>query len=188
MPLEANLVLYHCNDEKRCLKFLDSDKYMIISNEDGRWLGQGMYFWDNYGNAKYWEKVKQRKDIDKKYLIVKARVSLENILDLTDIEVCRKINKIWLKYKKTLGIDSEPELGKKLNLLYKTFPGFIDQYKVIKISGRYINTPQNGFIEYERNGTKIEPFLSAKIIYNVKKKEAILERIICEEEAKDEDK
>ncbi|WP_304819379.1 hypothetical protein, partial [uncultured Clostridium sp.] len=89
-------------------------------------------------------------DIDKKYLIVKARVSLESILDLTDIEVCRKINKIWLKYKKTLGIDSEPELGKKLNLLYKTFPGFIDQYKVIKISGRYINTPQNGFIEYEK--------------------------------------
>ena len=73
-------------------------------------------------------------------------------------------------------------------MLYKTFPGFIDQYKVIKISGRYIDTPQNGFIEYERNGTKIEPFLSAKIIYNVKKKEAILERIMCEEEAKDEDK
>ena len=38
--------------------------------------GQGMYFWDNYGNAKYWEKVKQRKDIDKKYLIVKASTSL----------------------------------------------------------------------------------------------------------------
>ena len=74
MPLESNLVLYHCNDEKRCLKFLDSDTYMIISNEDGRWLGQGMYFWDNYGNAKYWEKVKQRKDIDKKYLIVKASI------------------------------------------------------------------------------------------------------------------
>lgn len=43
-------------------------------------------------------------------------------------------------------------------------------------------------LSMKKNGTKIEPFLSAKIIYNVKKKEAILERIMCEEEAKDEDK
>ncbi len=49
MPLESNLVLYHCNDEKRCLKFLDSDTYMIISNEDGRWLGQGF---QGYGGGR----------------------------------------------------------------------------------------------------------------------------------------
>jgi hypothetical protein len=32
MPLESNFILYHCNDEKRYLKFLNSDTYMIISN------------------------------------------------------------------------------------------------------------------------------------------------------------
>ena len=52
MSIESNLVLYHCNDEKRCSRFVNSDKYMIVSHEDGSWLGQGMYFWDNLGNAK----------------------------------------------------------------------------------------------------------------------------------------
>ena len=65
MPLELNLVLYHCNDEKRCLKFLDSDTYMIISNEDGRWLGQRKkkLFWkESYVRRKL--KMKINKDLD----------------------------------------------------------------------------------------------------------------------------
>jgi hypothetical protein len=63
-----------------------------------------MCFWDNYGNAKYWEKEKQRKEPTKKYTIIKAKVSLENVRDLTDIKVCKKVNNIWLKYKKTYRI------------------------------------------------------------------------------------
>ncbi len=185
MSWEANIVLYHCNDEKRCQRFLKSDTYMIISPEDGDWLGQGMYFWDNLGNAKYWEYNKQRKAPDVKHLIIKARVSLENVLDLTDIEVCKSLDNLWnslqAKYKGKPNYDPKPRLGKKLNILYKSFPDFIENYKVIKVLGKYINTPPNGFIEYSPKEERIEPILSAKVIYNVKRKEAILERIACNE-------
>lgn len=185
MSWVSNTVLYHCNDEKRCLQFLDSDTYMILSNEDGRWLGQGMYFWDNLGNAKYWKNEKRRKKSGENYLIVKARVSLENVLDLTDTEVCERVNSVWLKYKNTLGVDSEPELGKKLNILYRSIFGFGDCYKVIKVLGRYRNTPSNAFIKYDPGSGTTEPVLSAKVIYNVKKKEAILERMKCDEVIED---
>ncbi len=181
MSWESNTILYHCNDEKRCLQFLDLDTYMILSAEDGKWLGSGMYFWDNLGNAEYWKKEKRRKEPDKKYMIVKARVSLEEVLDLTDLEVCKELNIVWQKYKDVLGICSEPELGKKLNLLYKSVPNFSNYYKVIKVLGRYVNTPLNEFVKYTPKSRKVEPILSAKIIYNVKNSDAILERMACNE-------
>ena len=58
-------ILYHCNDLERCKKFVSDKNYMINSEEDGNWLGRGMYFWDNPSNYKYWLKVKQRKKINK---------------------------------------------------------------------------------------------------------------------------
>lgn len=188
MSWESNTILYHCNDERRCLKFLNSNTYMILSPEDGKWLGQGMYFWDNLGNAKYWEKEKRRKEPDKKHMIVAARVSLENVLDLTDKDICKELENVWSKYKEVLGIDSEPELGKKLNLLYRSIPDFSNIYKVIKVLGRYVNTPPNGFVKYMPRSETVEPVLSAKVIYNVKRNDAILERISCDEVNKYDEK
>lgn len=52
--VRPNSILYHCNDKTRCQKFLDNKKFMIESKEDGIWLGNGMYFWDNLSNAKFW--------------------------------------------------------------------------------------------------------------------------------------
>ena len=45
--LRPNSILYHCNDSTRCQKFLQDHTYVIESQEDGIWLGSGMYFWDN---------------------------------------------------------------------------------------------------------------------------------------------
>lgn len=57
------LILYHCNKQEECLKFLNKQDYLISSQEDGIWLGKGMYFWDNISNARFWkrEKLKPKK-------------------------------------------------------------------------------------------------------------------------------
>ena len=55
--------VYHCNSEEKCNDFIIRKK-LLESNHpyDSFWLGKGMYFWDNLGNAKYWRKEKLKKN------------------------------------------------------------------------------------------------------------------------------
>lgn len=180
MQLEANMILYHCNDKKRSLKFLSSDTYMIISEEDGKWLGQGMYFWDNLGNAQYWKAEKQKKSPAEEFIIIKACVSMEKVLDLTDTEICEMLAKVWDAWKDKVKItdcNEEVPLGKKLNIFYKQFPGFKDTYQVFKIYGKYNKTPRNSLFQYNLSSSTAEPTLAVKCIYNVKCRDAIKQRV-----------
>lgn len=115
---------------------------------------------------------------------LRARISLEHLLDLTDIDTCKKLVTLWSVYQTKLGItenEDTVELGEKLNLLYRCIPGFKDSYKVIKIYGKYNKTLDNGFFQYNLNSSRAEPTLSVKCIYNVKCKEVIMERELYEE-------
>lgn len=185
MLSETNSLLYHCNDRKRSMKFLSSDTYMIISQEDGKWLGQGMYFWDNLSNARYWKGEKRRKRPEEDFIIVRARVSMEKLLDLMDQDICESIWEIWNAWKKRAKIVSDENnipLGKKLNVLYKMIPEFKNSYHVFKIYGKYNKTPPNNLFQYNLNSKLSEPTLAVKCIYNVKCNDAILERIAYQEE------
>ena len=55
--LAPMIKVYHCNSEEKCNDFIIRKK-LLESNHpyDSFWLGKGMYFWDNLGNAKYWRK------------------------------------------------------------------------------------------------------------------------------------
>lgn len=77
--LRPNSILYHCNDSTRCQKFLQDHTYVIESQEDGIWLGSGMYFWDNATNANYWLKQKSRKQPEEKFEIVIAHVYMDQL-------------------------------------------------------------------------------------------------------------
>lgn len=55
--MSDDMTLFHCNDEKRCLIFFSSDSYMIISQEDGKWLGSGMRIKQN------WKLLKMKKQL-----------------------------------------------------------------------------------------------------------------------------
>ena len=54
--LAPMIKVYHCNSEEKCNDFIIRKK-LLESNHpyDSFWLGKGMYFWDNLGNAKYWQ-------------------------------------------------------------------------------------------------------------------------------------
>lgn len=175
--VRPNSILYHCNDKTRCQKFLDNKKFMIESKEDGIWLGNGMYFWDNLSNAKFWYKKKQQKHDE--LLIVQSNVYTDFLLDLTDLDVCNKMEQLWNKVYKENEIKIPKDkitLGVKLNYLYDYYDMFKDVYQVIKVIGKYKKTPQNSFYKYDLDSRRAEPTTAIKCIYNVKNVDAIATR------------
>lgn len=175
--VRPNSILYHCNDKIRCQKFLDNKKFMIESKEDGIWLGNGMYFWDNLSNAKFWYRKKQQKHDE--LLIVQSNVYTDFLLDLTDLDVCNKMEQLWNKVYKENEIKIPKDkitLGVKLNYLYDYYDMFKDVYQVIKVIGKYKKTPQNSFYKYDLDSRRAEPTTAIKCIYNVKNVDAIATR------------
>lgn len=175
--VRPNSILYHCNDKTRCQKFLDNKKFMIESKEDGIWLGNGMYFWDNLSNAKFWYRKKQQKHDE--LLIVQSNVYTDFLLDLTDLDVCNKMEQLWNKVYKENEIKIPKykiTLGVKLNYLYDYYDMFKDVYQVIKVIGKYKKTPQNSFYKYDLDSRRAEPTTAIKCIYNVKNVDAIATR------------
>lgn len=178
--VRPNSILYHCNDKTRCQKFLDNKKFMIESKEDGIWLGNGMYFWDNLSNAKFWYRKKQQKHDE--LLIVQSNVYTDFLLDLTDLDVCNKMEQLWNKVYKENEIKIPKDkitLGVKLNYLYDYYDYydmFKDVYQVIKVIGKYKKTPQNSFYKYDLDSRRAEPTTAIKCIYNVKNVDAIATR------------
>ncbi len=176
--IRQNLILYHCNDFFRCHRFVHTEDYMIVSKEDGNWLGTGMYFWDNLANAEYWMRKKNRKEPYKNYSIVAAEIYLDQLLDLTDINVCNKIGRLWEEYQKKNVINDAKEygLGYKLNILFQSIPFFRDNFYVAKVYGKYNNTPKNKLWTYNVRGNRAEPTASVKCIYCVRNQAAIGEK------------
>lgn len=175
--VRPNSILYHCNDKTRCQKFLDNKKFMIESKEDGIWLGNGMYFWDNLSNAKFWYRKKQQKHDE--LLIVQSNVYTDFLLDLTDLDVCNKMEQLWNKVYKENEIKIPKDkitLGVKLNYLYDYYDMFKDVYQVIKVIGKYKKTPQNSFYKYDLDSRRAEPTTAIKCIYNVKNVDAVATR------------
>lgn len=175
--VRPNSILYHCNDKTRCQKFLDNKKFMIESKENGIWLGNGMYFWDNLSNAKFWYRKKQQKHNE--LLIVQSNVYTDFLLDLTDLDVCNKMEQLWNKVYKENEIKIPKDkitLGVKLNYLYDYYDMFKDVYQVIKVIGKYKKTPQNSFYKYDLDSRRAEPTTAIKCIYNVKNVDAIATR------------
>lgn len=173
--MEPNLILYHCNDIKRCHKFLKDTNYLIATKEDGKWLGSGMYFWDNTGNAEYWFKEKKKKDSDMEFIIVKAQVVLNKLLDLTDKNVCKSMELLWTSYKNAIHKNDDVDTGKKINILFDYYQQiFKPEYNVVKVFGQYRD--DNTFIEYNPNSKIPQPTLGVKCIYCVKAKECIINR------------
>ena len=173
--MESKAILYHSNTSKECKKFIDDKKYLVISQneKDDIWLGRGMYFWDNYGNAKWWNEKQYKRNPEEKYEIVRANVNMEKMLDLTDYEVYVTMEHIWQEICVKLGIEGDIPLGNKLNIMmdYK----FKTAYSVIKVIGKYNNTKAYGLFKFDYRSRKAEPTMTAKCIYNVRKSECIIE-------------
>lgn len=174
--------MYHSDTEKKCEEFIAKKGSLILSNnsKDDIWLGRGMYFWDNRGNANWWRRKQHDRHPKTKYRIVTANVNLSNLLDLTDFEVYRALDNLWKQVCKVAQLDENVPLGNKLNFLFDSL-NFAAKYDLIKVYGKYNRTPNNGFFIYDYSTLKSEPTIGVKCIYNVKVETCIMEKELVEE-------
>lgn len=178
--MESRTILFHSNEEKKCEEFVSGKIPLIFSknSRDDRWLGVGMYFWDNKGNANWWNKKQLRKNLSKKYKIIKVNADTSNLLDLTDYDIYTKMEEIWENLCKKINENSDKPLGNKLDILFTSLPDFEGKYRVIKVFGKYNGTPNDGFFKFDYKTHVAEPTMAVKCIYSVKNDSCILQREI----------
>ena len=161
---------FHVNSEEKCNSFLNSDS-IIKTEKDENWLGLGMYFWDNEGDANYWVK-KKHKDGFKIVWIVKSIICTDNILNLTDNDILAGLFRAWTQYCNKSGETKNQGYGIVIDILYKIF--YRERFDVIKGHGNYPNHKELFWIDYNNN----LPHLTSKTktIYCVKKENAIIKK------------
>lgn len=183
MKLRQNILAYHVNDEKRCKNFVNNKEY-LINSEDKKWLGYGMYFWDNEVNASYWVEQKKRKETHiKKIAKVKCNVFLDRLLDLTDTAILDTFNVLWEQYCEKEKCSTNQPLGIKLDKIFDFFGHIDDTFKVIRVYGQYKKTPKSGFMEYVYSGrhkNHDRPVGNIKCIYSVRDAAYATNRILME--------
>ncbi len=149
--MEPNIIGYHSNTEDKANKFVNNGELAI--SPDTYYLGKGMYFWDNIGNAEYWaaEKIrkskKEKKPIDK-VLICRANVILkEPILDLTDSLTIEDLKELWISYcEKKKETKKRQLLGTIIDILMDFFP-VLQEMKVSKCHGDYSHHKMAYFLD-----------------------------------------
>ncbi len=168
-----SIFVYHCGRKEEVLSFSKDEILIIPSIEDDIWLGNGMYFWDNESNAKYWYRNRTRKYPNDEFLIVKAILKLDKVLDLTSqdhINLCKKVMALLINK----GIDQfdDSQLGKNINVLFTETDLFRNDFYTVKITGLY-DWKDDNFITSNNTSKRNRPTTNAKTIYCVKKEEAI---------------
>lgn len=133
---------HYSGDYQRCKDFVDYHE-LIIASGDSQWLGRGMYFWDNYGNALSWRRYKGGDSIPVERCIVTADISMDDsVLDLTDEITQGKLTKLVLAAQGEKGfperakLEDEQSLGEVLDfLMYRSrFRDNLKEIKTVKAS------------------------------------------------------
>lgn len=180
--MEAKVILFHSNESDKCKAFINNDVSLITSKngKDDIWLGDGIYFWDNKGNVDWWNNKQRNRKPNETFSIVRVNVNADNILDLTDYDVYMKLKYAWEKLAEKMQCNQELPLGNKLNMLF-SIDSFSQKYDIIKVFGKYNNTPAYGIFSYDYKANKAEPTIGVKCIYNIKNSKCILEKELYKE-------
>lgn len=153
----------------------------LIITHDTHYLGNGMYFWDNESNAHYWARKKLREPKNKgkqikKVLICRAKIVLESpILDMTDKEQIKLIQKLWNVYCDKMKENNRRQFsGTILNILRRFFPDEFEPMKVSKGHGDYSRNNKARFLANLDKNTYLDD--RPKTIYAVHCNERVVER------------
>lgn len=172
-----NLKLYHCNTKINIELAISDNNYLILkSTNDRYWIGDGIYFWDNLSNAKYWKSEKERKNSDNlkkiEFSIASAIVKLDKLLDLTDSDVLRALEEVFNQFYIINPTFKKLYFGEKINFYFEEYPDIQNKYEVIKANGNYPKLITNLF---PYNPKKLGITSNVRTIYNVINLNAIVE-------------
>lgn len=160
--MQLTIKCFHCNEKGKIEQFMVNKKPIVSTHKaDNYWAGNGMYLWDNMGNANYWYKERQKKNNKENTSICKIIVSYEEdlMLDLTDPDEIKKYKKmINLMSSKKINLTIDDPIGIKIDFICDKF-----NKKIAKISGDYPHAGDKEFFGDVRVNN------SNKIIYCIKK-------------------
>lgn len=162
------MIGFHANYSNLCEKFLKDETYIINSEGDTDYLGSGMYFWEHQSNALWWNSTKKA---NSNSMIVSAELSLENVLDLTDDDVCKLLERMFTCINKSVVRTIEKKRGKKtsdgamgivLDSLFEAFKPQMSKYNIIKATKFYDKKLEADFLVSSPFTTKLVLILCAK--------------------------
>lgn len=182
--MESKTILFHSNEKEKCRAFIDGKIPLLLSgnSKDDKWLGTGMYFWDNEGNVNWWNRKQTKKHPLNQYSIIRVNADTSHLLDLTDFDVYMKTKDIWTSFCKLIGEKTDVPLGNKLNTLFASLTDWKENYTVIKVFGKYKETPRHGIFTFDYESIEAEPTIAVKCIYNIKDEKCIMEKEFVKEE------
>lgn len=170
---------FHVGYKEENLKFI-KDNLLQETNEQGRWLGSCMYFWDNEADASYWtrQKVKKSGNININKLAVTLCFKDEEYLDLMNDDINKEYEKLWPLVAKKFKVPLDSDPGYKLNLMYK-LPLIKDRLSVIRVLGNYPNKDDIFYGKIDKSSAYVNNGVG-KIIYGIRKSSVIKNASIVE--------
>ena len=159
---------FHANYIPECERFLSEESYIIDSKTDTEYLGRGMYFWEHQSKAVWWAQTHKK---DSASMIVSAELSLENVLDLTDDDICKMLNKMFSYVDKSIVrkiarerncADSKGAMGIVLDSIFEAFNPQMSKYDIVKAAKSYDKKDEAEFLVASPFTTKIVLILCAK--------------------------
>lgn len=159
---------FHANYVEECERFLSEESYIIDSKTDTEYLGRGMYFWEHQSKAVWWANTHKK---DSAAMIVSAELSLENVLDLTDDDICEMLGKIFSFINKSVVRKIEKErnctnsrgaMGIILDSIFEAFKSQMSKYDIVKAMKSSDKKPESDFLVSSPFTTKIVTILCAK--------------------------
>lgn len=157
--------------------FITGKRPILCTIEDGIWLGNGMYFWDNKGNLAYWKRIKDKQSTTA-FSAVRVVLLLNKMLDLTSethVEFCKKIQ----AELKSVGIKEfdERQLGKNINVLFDKSAIFEDLFNLVRVHGLYAKREDDYLSSKITKKTFHKPTANVRTIYCVKSDEPIIYKV-----------
>ena len=152
--MKEKTTLYHVHSMEKIEYFCTQNKLILSEHKsDNKYAGDGMYFWDNRGNADYWvgQKLNYFKKDDLCLLVVSIEYNSDNLLDLMDNSQLSEYQIVLSKLKNIEKINMRT-LGEKVDFLCN-FLGF----KIVRFATYYPRVPKSDLIagSYVNNKNKV---------------------------------
>lgn len=157
--MKEKTTLYHVNSMEKIEYFCTENKLILSEHKsDNKYAGDGMYFWDNRGNADFWfnQKLKYFNKRDLCLLVVSTEYDTEHLLDLTDQSQIKDYL-IILDRIYGYGFFNGAELGEKVDYLCKVL-----ECKLVRFISFYPKTYKSRLLK----GSFVDN--KSKVIYCIK--------------------
>lgn len=156
-----SIPLYHVDLKENNKLFVEGEN-IPESNEDGEWGGKGLYLWDNFKNAKYWQNVHWKDDSANASIVTTVlKVRESELLDLSEPMQVKEFEKSLLGIAQIAKKSKNPNISKKADYILKDAPkGYAINYyseymqkvcqhsfKVVRLVGLYPSVSTSTFFK-----------------------------------------